>query len=91
MDTNDYGGKLKKEKQHIFDKPENVQKVLRGFWGVLVALLVIDFFILKHPHFPWEYWPGFYAVFGFVACVCLVLAAKYILRPLIKRKEDYYD
>jgi hypothetical protein len=79
------------EKKHFFDKPENVKKVLRGFWGVLVVLLVIDFFIHKHPHFPWEEWPEFYAVFGLVACVFLVLAAKYILRPLMKRKEDYYD
>jgi hypothetical protein len=79
------------EKKHFFDKPENVKRVLRGFWGVLVVLLVIDLFIQKHPHFPWEEWPEFYAVFGLVACVFLVLAAKYILRPLIKRKEDYYD
>ena len=33
----------------------------------------------------------FYAVYGFVACVLLVLVAKYILRPLVKRGEDYYD
>jgi hypothetical protein len=79
------------EKKHFFDKPENLKKVLRGFWGVLLVLLVIDLFIQKHPHFLWEEWPEFYAVFGLVACVFLVLAAKYILRPLIKRKEDYYD
>jgi len=40
---------------------------------------------------PWEAWPGFYAVFGFVACVILVLVAKYVLRPLVKRDEKYYD
>lgn len=79
------------EKKHFFDKPENVKKVLKVFWSVLAVLLVVDFSIHKHPHFSWEEWPEFYAVFGFVACVCLVLAAKYILRPLMKRKEDYYD
>jgi hypothetical protein len=79
------------EKKHFFDKPENIKKVLRGFFGVLIVLLVIDFFIPKHPHFLWEEWPEFYATFGLVACVFLVLAAKYILRPLVKRKEDYYD
>ncbi len=41
--------------------------------------------------FPWEEWPQFYAIFGFVACVVLVLIAKYILRPLVMREEDYYD
>ena len=34
---------------------------------------------------------GFYAVYGFVACVVLVLVAKYILRPMVIRKEDYYE
>ena len=33
--------------------------------------------------------PGFYAVFGFGACVLLVLAAK-ALRRLLMRPEDYY-
>lgn len=81
----------KKEKENLFDKPRNIKRLLGFFYTLLLFLLVIDFFIPKHPIFPWEEWPQFYAVFGFVACVCLVLAAKYILRPLVKRKEDYYD
>ena len=81
----------KKEKENLFDKPRNIKRLLSFFYTLLLFLLVIDFFISKHPIFPWEEWPQFYAVFGFVACVCLVLAAKYILRPLVKRKEDYYD
>jgi hypothetical protein len=79
------------EKKHFFDKPGNVKKVLRVFFAVLVVLLGVDLLVHKHPEFAWEQWPEFYAVFGFVACTCLVLAAKYILRPLVKRKEDYYD
>jgi hypothetical protein len=56
-----------------------------------VVLLIVEFFVHKHPHFPWEGWLEFYAIYGFVACVALVIAAKYILRPLMKRREDYYD
>lgn len=82
---------MEKEKKYLFDKPENVQRLLKGFWVTLLALLFIDLFIVKHPYFPWEAWPEFYAEYGFVACVCLVLASKYILRPIVKRKEDYYD
>jgi membrane protein YdbS with pleckstrin-like domain len=78
-------------KTHMFDKPENVKRVLRIFFTSLVILLAIDFFVHKHAFFPWEEWPEFYAVFGFVACVALVLTAKYILRPLVKRNEDYYE
>ena len=79
------------EKKHVFDNPKNNQRVLYGFIGSLVLLLVVEPFVNKHPYFSWEEWPGFYAVFGFVACVFLVLVAKYILRSLVKRDEDYYD
>jgi membrane protein YdbS with pleckstrin-like domain len=78
-------------KTHIFDKQENINRLLRIFFAVLVVLLAIEFFVHKHAYFPWEEWPEFYAIFGFVACVILVLVAKYVLRPLVKRKEDYYD
>jgi len=78
-------------KMHMFDKPENVTRVLRIFFATLVILLGVDFFVHKHAFFPWEEWPEFYAIFGFVACVVLVLTAKYILRPLVKRDEDYYE
>jgi len=61
------------------------------FYIVLIVLVVIDFFIPKHPHFPCEEYPSFYGAFGFVGCVGLVLVAKYILRPVVKRKENYYD
>ena len=33
---------------------------------------------------------GFYAGYGFVACVLLVLIAKE-MRKLLMRREDYYD
>jgi hypothetical protein len=79
------------EKEYLFDKPGNVKRLLGGFFASLAILLIIDLFVHKHPHFPWEGWPEFYAVYGFVACVALVIAAKYILRSLVKRREDYYD
>ena len=84
-------GKDPAEKKYLFDNPRNVKILLRSFFSSLVVLLIIEFFISKHPHFAWEAWPEFYAVYGFVACVALVVAAKYILRPLMKRREDYYD
>jgi len=83
--------KGRNEKTYLFDKPRNVTRLLGCFFSSLVVLLIIEFFVHKHPHFPAEGWLEFYAVYGFVACVVLVLAAKYILRPLMKRREDYYD
>lgn len=79
------------EKPGIFDKPENVKRLLTVFYICVVALIGIDLFYHKHTFFPWEEYFGFYAVYGFVACVILVIVAKYMLRPLVMRKEDYYD
>ena len=81
----------RQSRPYLFDTPRNVKILLGCFYGSLVILLIIEFFIHKHPHFAWEAWPEFYAVYGFVACVVLVVVAKYILRPLVKRREDYYD
>lgn len=79
------------EKQYFFDKPENFKRFIWAFYLSLLILVIVDFFIPKHPYFSYEEFPSFYATFGFVACVGLVLAAKYILRTLVKRKEGYYD
>lgn len=78
------------EKEYLFDKPKNVRRLFRLYYSVLALLLLAEFGVDHHAIFPWEEWPGFYAVFGFVACVALVLAAKYVLRPLVMRREDYY-
>lgn len=78
-------------KEHLFDKPKNVKRLLWFLYISLVLLIIVDFFIPKHPYFPWEEYPSFYAVYGFVACVGLVLVAKHGLRRIVKRKEDYYD
>jgi Ni,Fe-hydrogenase I cytochrome b subunit len=80
-----------KDKKYLFDKPGNMKILAWSFFLSLVLLLVLEFFVHKHTHFPSEEWPEFYCVFGFVAFVALVLSAKYILRTLVKRREDYYD
>jgi hypothetical protein len=47
-------------------------------------------FFPKHGPFAIEHVYGFYGIFGFVACVALVLIAKQ-LRRVLMRPEDYYD
>lgn len=77
-------------KQYLFDKPRNVTRLLRGFYAVCIVLLVMDLVLHRHVIHAWENLPGFYALFGFVACVVLVLAATQ-MRKVVMRKEDYYD
>ncbi len=78
------------EKLYFFDKPENVKRVLKGFYICCVLLVAADFIVHRHTGFDWEKIPAFYAIYGFAACVLLVLAARE-LRKLVMRKEDYYD
>jgi hypothetical protein len=80
---------MKKELK-IFDKPENVKRLLKFFYASLILLLIIDFFIHKHAEFPWEGVPNFFAAYGFISCVLLIFIAK-LLRIFIKRKENHYE
>ncbi len=79
-----------------FDKKRNVRRVIGALFVACVGIVVLDGALLMtghkdHAYFQWEEWPGFYAVFGFVACVILVLISKWVLRPLAMKDEDFYD
>ena len=78
------------EKQYFFDKPENVKRVLYGFYAICALLVIADFIVHRHIGLDWERIPAFYAMYGFVACVLLVVLAR-LMRKLVMRKEDYYD
>ncbi|MEM7600502.1 MAG: hypothetical protein AAF357_03690 [Verrucomicrobiota bacterium] len=73
-----------------------MRKLLVGLFVGCGILVVIDVIFRvtgydKHPYFQWEQWPAFYGVYGFVASVIMIFAAKYLLRPLVKRSGDYYE
>ena len=53
-------------------------------------LVVVDFIYHRHVHHPWEKVPAFYCLYGFAACVVLVLIATQ-MRKLVMRDEEYYD
>ena len=78
------------EKRHIFDNPKNVRRVRYALYTVCALSLVAEIFVYRYIDHPWEAMPGFYALYGFAACVILVLVAKE-LRKVLMRGEDYYD
>ena len=78
------------EKKHIFDKPENIKRLLWIFYAICAGLFLIDAVFHRHVIHAWENLFGFYSVFGFVACVVLVLVAKE-MRKVLMRKDNYYD
>ena len=74
-----------------FDHAQNIKRLKIGFYIVLFLLVLPDFFMHKHSLFSSiEAWPGFYAFFGFVACVAIILISN-LLGFALKVREDYYD
>ncbi len=78
------------EKAHMFDNSRNIKLVIYTLYGLCAIFFVADAFVHRHIDHAWEKLFGFHGVYGFVACVLLVIGAKE-LRKLIMRKEDYYD
>ncbi len=81
---------MKQTQSRWLDSPANIKRVLRVFYAVCAGLLAMDLFYHRHVTHSRETLWGFYGVFGFVACVVLVLVAKQ-MRKLLMRDEDYYE
>ena len=64
-------------------------------YGVLALLVVIDalpFLVDKeHAHTQVEHIPGFWSLFGFVACTLIIFLSKWYGHAGIMKREDYYD
>ncbi|MBM3394533.1 MAG: hypothetical protein FJY37_07880 [Betaproteobacteria bacterium] len=75
---------------HWLTRPSTLRWLWIGFAGVLAATVVAEFFIERHPHFAVEEWPGFNALYGFLACAAMILVAK-ALGLALKRPDRYYD
>jgi len=81
---------MSSERKRWLDDPQNVTRLYRGAWGLGLLLVVLDWVVERHEDLHAAAAFAFYALYGFVACVILVLAAK-ALRRVLKRPEDYYE
>jgi hypothetical protein len=76
-----------------------------GVLGLIVILDVVRHFTAKHseaaPEHAEGFWaglyqvaetvPGFWAVFGFIACTLIIFLSKWYGHAGIMTREDYYD
>jgi len=65
-------------------------------YGILALLVVLDalpFVVAKeeHAHTRVEHLPGFWSVFGFIACTLIIFLSKWFGHAGIMKREDYYD
>jgi hypothetical protein len=61
-------------------------------YAALILIILIDFFIPRHEiHFFGDGIPGFWSLFGFVACILIILISKWIGHLGIMQDENYYN
>jgi hypothetical protein len=64
---------------------------------VIVLIAVILSVLIDLPlhggygDFAWSDILGFFALFGLIGCVALIMISKWLGRYWLQRKEDYYD
>lgn len=79
-----------KQEQHWLERPRTIYWLWRGGFAVLALTVLADLFYVAHPNFVVDGLFGFFAAFGFLACVAMVLFAKF-LAVFLKRPDSYYD
>ena len=76
---------------------KNLKTVVRISIALLVVLVVVDAIpglVGKEHHAhteKLEFIPGFWSIFGFVACVLIIFLSKWYGHAGIMTREDYYD
>ena len=80
----------KSRKNEKSNRAVGLRRILTGFYIACAVVVLLDIVIHRHVSHPWESLLFFYCVFGFVACVILVVVAKWMRKPLM-RSENYYD
>ena len=80
----------REENPHWLVRPRTIRGLWMAFIAVLAATVAAGFAVDMHPHFAIERVPAFFALFGFGACVAMVLFSK-LLGAFLKRGDTYYD
>jgi len=61
--------------------------------GALVLVFLLDAVAInkEHAHTRIEHLPGFWSLFGFIACALIIILSKWYGHAGIMTREDYYD
>lgn len=80
---------VKREDDAWLARPSTIRLLWRVFAVVLALVLAAQLPFPVKGKFGLDGWLAFGAVFGFLACLGMVLVAK-ALGSVVKRDEDYY-
>lgn len=78
-------------RHHWLERPATHRALRQGAVLLLFALVITGFVWPDHIYFGFDGWPAFAAVFGFAAAAAIIVLAKLVLSPLLKRRDDFYD
>lgn len=78
------------EPTHWLVKPETIRMLWIVFGVILAAVAAGDLFVKHYEHFGIDGTFAFYAWYGFVTCVAMVVGAK-LLGIFLKRPDHYYQ
>lgn len=72
---------------------DRLRLVVRLSYAGLALLVLWDALLLDkhHAHTTMEKLPGFWALFGLIACVAIILLSKWFGHLGVMNREDYYD
>jgi hypothetical protein len=75
---------------HWLVRPQTIRRLWVGYGSVLVLTVLPDLFLHRHAEFGLDGGFGFYAWYGFLTCIGMILFAK-VLGMGLKRPETHYD
>ncbi len=85
-----------KRLQRLLENPKHLRLLKHAFiaGAILIAFLealVVNILHLGHGYFWFDVLPAFGSLYGFVSSVIIIFIAKFVLYPLVSRKEEHYD
>ncbi|MCX2980631.1 hypothetical protein EYC98_07045 [Halieaceae bacterium IMCC14734] len=78
------------DSQDFLSRPQTIRRLWWGFSIVLALTVAAQLVIYVKGYFVVDGWFGFGAVYGFLSCLLMVLAAK-ALGYFLKKPADFYQ
>jgi len=76
--------------KHWLIRSATIRRLWWGMYAVLALTVIAQLVVPLKAKFGIDGWLAFPAVYGFITCVAMILAAK-LLGAWLKRKDSYYD
>ena len=82
--------------QKQLEDPVRFARIRRWFYAGLAVVTLAEIVLPRvftgdESHFPFEEFPAWGSVYGFVSCVAIIVVSKLIGKLWLMRREDHYD